>query len=755
MEKKINFHDYMEQQAADHNNLQDFARTSFDHLVYDAVTASRRYSGFNTVRTSASEVQIASGRFYDDDGAVYVRSTTTVQAMGTYVPGSGQRIILISCYGVEDDTETQTRDYIVDVETRRTEPQPVDMVNSRDVIIALTAGAQSGDPQAPAVPSGHAPIALVLMDGSGVVSVDMQTDYAITSLENLNLREIALEAFRRAIEPRISSIASDLAALAGRIGSGVSTQVLSLERLYKDVARLKEKAELPTDAADYGSDNFLNVEHTDADDSAGLGNDCKIANGLGFAVANWQEIELSLFSNNDANAHLDASGLVLPAFSSILKLSTGDKTSECAINQYGYTDFDLVQKTIHKSRLRYGPWWNYWWAYPDWYYYPYGLFPALAWSEYYPWILTFYPYYPNYYYKFRPGCWWETWDETYWELESTPHAITGAQVAQTFLVANDIWATKLGFYVSVKGDENIFLTLCEVTNGAPDLTKVILHQVVDVNAVVVGWNRVTVTPTFMKSGSRYAVVLTSQSTHKLGMTEGQNYLDGTFFQTTDTAAYVPDLTRDLMLEIWGAQFNAPQVTIEFHDVSLEGGVRNLDLCAGTVIPASTQLVYEVRPAGTSEWLTLDQDNLTALTGAPSGPTGFYFRGRFIGTKDVAPAIMLTGSRLNYSRPKQTFKQVSENWHLETASDDITVVVTAARFDETPHDLTCRLYIGAAYLSPNIAATDEVLDAANGVIRRTFHFTPSPATTDFKTVIEGTSTSAGNLFTVTDMTFWAV
>ena len=70
MEQEVIFRDYQEQQAQDHNDIQSFARTSLDHLVGDAVTASRRYAGFAAAKTTQTEVQVSPGRFYDVYGAV-------------------------------------------------------------------------------------------------------------------------------------------------------------------------------------------------------------------------------------------------------------------------------------------------------------------------------------------------------------------------------------------------------------------------------------------------------------------------------------------------------------------------------------------------------------------------------------------------------------------------------------------------------------------------------------------------------------
>jgi hypothetical protein len=149
MEKRVIFRDYQEQQAQDHTDLQAFTRSTFDHLITDVVTKTRRYAGFTVSKTAQAEIQIIPGRFYDVFGAMYHRDTTVVQSVLTYLPAVAQRKLLISVYGVENETDVEERDFLVDVDTGRTEPQAVSTSSSRDAVIAISQGAESADPQPP------------------------------------------------------------------------------------------------------------------------------------------------------------------------------------------------------------------------------------------------------------------------------------------------------------------------------------------------------------------------------------------------------------------------------------------------------------------------------------------------------------------------------------------------------------------------------------------------------------------------------
>lgn len=752
MERQILFRDYQEQQAQDHRDLQDFARASIDHVVHDAVTATRRFSGFTTTKTAQVEVQVTAGRFYDIDGSVYNRSTTLVQSLLSYLPAAAKRYVSITAYGNETETDVEERDFLVDVETGRTEPDAVATVKSRDAVLAIVSGAESADPQPPAIPITSVEIARVLLDTTQVVTVTMMTGNRIASTELLDTRATALETFKGQIEPRVASLASDLAALANAMKQK-STQ-FDMSRIYEDLARVKARVEIPATASDYGADRFLDDSDSDSTNSQSLGYDAMVMEGVRFPDANADIFELAIFSANDPNAALQ-NGLLLPAYDSVFKMGIYPFHSDLGIAQYGFQTFDLVQKTISRTRLRYG-----------------AIFTACtnsAWfrsGQYDPVTQTFRigdevwnvldrpdTFGGNAHFPRFQQVWQDTYTEEYWDFVVIEHHITGAQVAQTFLNANDMWLTKFRFFLTVKAaNEAVLLSLCEVTNGLPDLSKCILHQSVPHTDLIVGdWTAVNVSPTFLKSGKRYAVVLTSNANHKIGMASGQNYLDGTFFYSTDGAYFQGDLTKDMMLEVWGARFRAPQVAIELAALNLDGGIKNIDILAGMIVPESTDLIFEVQPGGSGAWVPLKPEDLSAFN---STPPLARFRARFAGTRDIAPGLMLTGSRCKVSRPKLAFVHVSEVQTLAGASDDITVKVLLEAFDDTPHDLTCRLRIGGSWEDPAATVT-QLLDAADKRYARSFHFTPGSPTDTFSIELNGTTNSAGNTFHVAERIHWAV
>lgn len=760
MERQVQFRDYQEQVANDHNNIQAYAREALDDISRNLGTKARRYAGLAVAKTGQIEVTVATGLIFDG-GPVFARRTSLTQSMATYTAGAARRIVTVSAYGVENETDETQRDFVVDTETMEAEPRSVSMTKSRDVQIVFTPGAEAAEPTPPPVPATHVVIANVLMDVSQVLSVTMVAENQIASTDDISARAKALEAFKDQIEPRVGSLGADLADLANQIRKAPSAETLA--RVYLDIARVKAALKFPTNAAGYGSFPYLTLGYSDTANAAQLGYDARVEEGIRFPVANAAQVAISLFSANDPNAKVNG-GLLLPAYSEELKLQTGAFSTELGIAQYGFQTLQTKTGYMSRSRIRYGGSQTVctngsYWGTPGQPaeaagLYDFGSVPISIQDDV-----------SKFYHGAGAGVgevirtdtyWYDTWTEPFMYAQTVDAAITGALVAQTLLVSNDTWATRLGFYITAKGgSEDIKVVLCEVTNGQPDLSKVMLTSTYAHASIVNGWNYIQIRPTFMQKGKRLGVVLVSNANHKIGMTSGQNYIDGTFFYSTDGIYYQGDLTKDMMIEVYGAKFNASQVAIEFAGLNLDGGMRDLDILAEMWAPDSTQLIFEIRANGTGEWQPLTRDNLNQLNGAPPQ---CQFRGRFIGTRDMMPAINLANSRVKISRPKTAFKHISTIETVPTCTT-VTVKVLLERFDEVPHDYDLSLYVtaGPSGTIPRVETADSVvtklIDARDKRYERTFVFNLAAPITAFRFVQPGTTNSATSVFHVAELNYY--
>lgn len=755
MERKVQFRDYQEQTASDHNNIQAYTRESFDRIVKDVVTAGRRFSGLNAAKTGQVEVTVAPGAVYVE-GAVHERRSSLTQSMATYTAAAARRIVTLSAYGQEVETDNQQRDFLVNTDTGEVEPRAVSMTSSREVNIVFTAGSEAADPVPPAIPATHVVVAHILLDTTQVVSITMVSDNEVESTDALDQRAKLLEQFRAAIEPRVNSLASDLASLANDVASRSAKQDLS--RVFLDLARLKEALRFPDTASDYGADWFLGLDESDYLDAETLGYDAKVEEGIRFSNANADEFEITLFSANDPNAAF-SNGVLLPRYTEEIKINTGAFNTALGISQYGFQTHTMKQGYMSRSRIRYGGSQSVCtngnqWNTPG--------QPADI-TGLYDFGTTDIDVVADIYYDpmnwahqaNRTDKWWfDTWKEPFMYAVTQEHVISGAQVAQTFLVSNDIWSTRLGFYIVAKGaNEDIHIALCEVTNGVPNLEKTVMKTVYPHSGIGVGWHSMAIPPTFLQKGKRYAYVFISNANHQIGMTSGQSYLDGTFFYSTDGQYFQGDLTRDMMILVYGAKFNASQVTIEFAPINLDGGLRDIDILAEQWAPESTQLIFEVRPNGSGEWFPLGPENGSILNGAPALA---QFRARFVGTKDMAPAIKLVGSRVKVSRPKTAFKHVSTKQTLGAPSSTIHLKYVLERFDDTPHDFTANLRVGVAKtLETPDTVTTKLLDAEAGRYEREFTFNLAAPQTEFFIVSEGSTNSPSNVWHVAERTHYSI
>ncbi|MGJ4945066.1 hypothetical protein ACQR1W_31185 [Bradyrhizobium sp. HKCCYLS1011] len=757
MDQQVIFRDYQEQVATDHNNIQEYVQTAMDHIVADAVSATRKFSGLMVTKTGQVEVTVGAGRVYDT-GAVYALRAVLTQSLATYVAAAARRIVTVSAYGQEVETDVEQRDYLTDVDTGTVEPRSVAMTRSRDVQIVFTAGAEAADPVPAAVPATHVVIANVLLDTTQIISIDVQDQNQVVSTDALDIRTDLLEAFRSIIEPRVTSLASDLADLANRV-SGLSSQS-DLTRVYLDLARVKESLRYPADASGFDTDFFLLQNKSDMNNSQMLGFDAKVEEGIRFNDANKNQFEISLFSANDPNAAL-AGGYLMPKYSNVLKIQTGAYTESLGIAQYGYQVHSMQVGYMSRTRIRYGGSYSVCtngnqWGTP-------GEPPSAAnlydfntveystvtqaWFQDsthggMPYGVTRTDYY-----------WLDTWEEPFMYEVTTNLAINGAQVAQTFLVSNDIIATQLGFYITAKGaNEDIHIALCEVTAGQPDLDKVCLKTVYAQQNIVTGWNICPIQPTFLAKGKRYAFVFISNANHQIGMTSGQSYLDGTFFYSTDGIYYMGDLTKDMMIQVYGAQFASSQVAIEFAPINLDGGFRDVDILAEQWVPGSCELVYEMRPNGTGEWQPLIEDNAGVLAVAP--PLA-QFRARFVGTTDMMPILHLTGSRVSVSRPKTAFKHVSTPMHVPALSNvahNVTFVNLLEMFDPTPHTYGISVRVGSTEYAPDTTVT-ELMDTQAKRYQKTYTFSLPAGTTQFTIEQTGTTNSPQVTYHVAERSFY--
>lgn len=719
MEKQVLFRDRQELQAADLNNVGDYAAGALQHLVQDAVSDTLHYTGGLVSARSATEVEVAALRFYNG-GKVYASEQVQSLNLFAYLPLTTQRCVAVVVWGEETDTEVQPRDFLVDLTTNATEPQAVAMARLRLANINLQPGTESVDPQPPAVQSATLALALVYLTPTGIDRVEMQQGFRLPNMLDHAQRITEQETWRALAEPRISSIATDLAALGKRTDSLV--QRSTVVELANDIARLKARANLPSSYSSYESDYYGDATKTHA---AGAGYSAAIANGLLFPTAGQALSGLALFNPYESSIARSATDLVLPAYNSIARIQTKGYSGDISLSQYQVQQQTLREYTTTVTEQHTGYNYNYyrgWWGSRFWGYYG-----------------------PNYGYTNTYG-YSVTRQEQHYELQTATTSYNGALIAQTFLVSNGMWLTKVGLqFTQVGATGDVHLVVCETDGGKPNLQKALARVTVARSDLkrYPAETTIPVPPVLLQAGTRYALALITQGDHRAATVSGESYTQGTLFFGTDGDYFTGDLTKDLMFTLYAAQFKQPRIEVVLQSISLAGGIADLAIKAPQIVPDGTELVYEAQIAG--KWYPLaDLSPLLATL-----PDIVPLRAVLLGTTDLAPALQLTAGAITGSRPATGLVHWSAPRNLASASTAITVQVVVAQWDSAQHTLACALQSGATAYTP---ASTVVRDEPDGQAKRfTFTFTPAPGISSYQIKLTGTRTAASAPFVIVERT----
>lgn len=739
MESTRVFHDGMDNDPADYNDLQGFAQESMEHIVSDGISNDRKFAGFQTAITGAAEITVQPGRFYSG-GVVYNRPDAFVKDFTTQLPVATKKNVLVVIFGSEIDTDARQREFLINEETGASEPRVVALEHRRVANINTAAGTESPDPIDPVVDSGVLAVCRVVLTPTGVSSVEMLSTNRLDSVASVSVRTASLETFRRTAEPQIVALGSDLASLKVASASGVDQA--GLGRVLSRLAVLEEKSSIPSAATDSDADFYLDTEESDLAHASFL---AKVDEGVRFADEAANEASLQIFDALNPRAKI-AGGLMLPAYARELRLSVGPRQGEVQASAYTYETHNMVERTMSRTRVRYG--WKYtvassvvWWsAYGyDYYYRTFSktgeVFPAIG-------------VYGLSYYKVRqPYFWYDTVEEHYWDKVTVDHAVPGAQVAETFLNANDMWLDAVGLtFTRLAATGGVTLAICETDRGQPDLEKIVSFTSVDRSAMSLNTETVIpVQPVFLEGGKRYAILIITAADHWLATTAGENFPQGTFFYVLDGAYQQGDGTRDLCFSLFAAKFTASRAVIDMAPLSLSGGMTEIDVLADAVVPDSTNLTYEIQVG--NAWRPLDGSTDDLFGGSGNVPPLVPLRLVFTGTPDVMPGVKLTGSRVHIARPRTTLTHISTERTLPASSTSIRVIARLEDFESAHHTAVGKLRTGAGFTTVVAASSSVDETQPDGSVERTWLFNLGAGVTSYKIQIEGTTDSALNTFHV--------
>lgn len=724
MSRRVKFYDLMLAEADDFNHVGEYAQGDLDDVVRDAVSTDRSFAGFEvSILPGGTSIQVAAGRFYS--GMMFRLDTVTEKNLANQIPLVQKRIAVVTVWGQEVATDLQQRSVAVDVDDMIGEPQALQMLMLRQANVETIVGAESGDPQPPAIPTNSIVVATIVLGVGGIESVTMNDAARLTSTQR-NAQAIgALRADFTRVEPAVTGLVSDLAALNDRSRDRASRK--DLERGLLDIARLKDKVGLPDTYAQYGATFFADDAETDTVYSAST---AKIDNGLLFPDAAASDWPLALFNDNDPNAKKHASGQVLPAYDNVVAIAGPDTNGDVSLSQFEVKTHTIRTETVYRTVTRYGWTWNY---APYWYgyYYPYAYAYAYdwwTWGGYWGW----WEYYPvKTYYS-----WTETIPEQVTSVVTTTTAYNGILTAETFRAPRAMWFTGVNLKLTsldTSGDVHVFLTETEL--GQPVLARTLSSVSIPVANLKKSPVKTAamMNPVLLESGRMYAIVIITQGNHRIATVHPDNWRDGTWFAGTDGEYFVGDLTKDIYLEVLAAEFRKPRNEIVLQTADLAGGINDIVIATEQIVPSGTEISWEINIAGT--WRPL-----RSLETMPGGTNTAPMRAVLIGSKDLMPAFYTGANRLTLSRPALALSEQSSEITLGAGAENIRLEYVVHKWNAVDATLAPTIREGSNVHTPDVTEPPVADDPSGDSVRLGFVFNLGAPITTFRIRTDMTRTA---------------
>lgn len=605
----------------------------------------------------------------------------------------------------------------------------------------IAQGLESPTPERPEPPTGYTLIAQARLSPAGIQEVVLATSRVLPNLQRVDARLRQAEGWILSAEPRLATMMSDMAGLASELTTRATRE--HVIQLGIDMAGVKERLQLPDDYVFYGADHYLDQSETDA---AHAGYSAFVDEGVRFPVVASQSAPLSLLNPLDPAVTKHGDGFILPKYTEVRRLDINSLVGELTINQYQYNTVEATQLTMTRVRIRYGKtrtvctngaWWR------SGRYDPItGIF-ALAGGTFEVANTTGQLDAHGLTHWVRVTQFWEDRVEVpYWGAKVIEHTISGSLLAQTFLSAAAGWMTSAEvFFAGVASDGALNLLLTETALGQPDLSRVLARATVTAEALSGGWNRIPwARPVHVEAGRRYALVLLSGGAHRVGYSRGSAYTQGLLMYSQDGAYFSDADDRDLMMRLNFAQFATSRAVVQLAPLQLAGGIHDLDVLFEGFVPQGCELALEYQVAGV--WVPVD-----GRTPAQLGGALLPLRAVFLGTLDMMPGMLPTGSVATVRRFAAAFEHWSSKRILAAPSEDIRVRVLVEYFDGATHTLAVKLdTAGAGYaedaagvIDPASTTTREVSPGAYWIEAR---FEPAAATSAYQVgLIGGTSDAA--------------
>lgn len=735
---------------------QDFERLGVwpqagdDAIVRDFLLKGRGFTGFVVTQNGQTAVSIAEGRLYDA-GAQYSADAAQNFSIASYVPlVAGQKVVVrLIGQGQEVDgyIEARNNEREVPVSGGSTTVQRVPDTKARakvrNAVVAAVVSPPSAAPVAPATPIGAVAIADVTVGTAGIISIERRSEN-----EAPDLYEVARDFAEQqeqigVINQAIGGIRNDIAGLAAQIRASVAQETMAA--VIKDVALLKDRAQVPDTGSPYGADNFL---LTSESDTSNVDFDAQVQDGVRFNYENFNRTALSLLNPNDPNFAHAAQSLICPKYTAVDGILITKQASSAPLGGTTYQTMQLTQLTMSRKVTRYGDWFtvctnsNFWTS-----------------GNYDPSTQVFgingqtftvegNGLLAHNFVRVR-RFWEDTLREPYDVYAPVTSTIQGVIKAQSFIQSQDRWvpAIKLGL-LSWAAGASITATLVEcLPNGTPNPKRALASATLAATnfSTFPSFTRFPFSkPVFLRKGL-YAVMFATTGEVTVAQAAGSDFLGGTLFDSTDGVFFQGDLTKDLCFGVEYARFDITRLPVQLTGLNLNGGIHNIGIVAGMIVPENANAEWQMQVGGV--WRAIEPTASDGVTLFGAGTSPYYdFRVMLTGNEWAMPVIDMAASQVTLFRAKSTFKHISTPYLMASGVTitSITVRTIVENWDAARHTLVAKILHGANYATVKTHNTVTTKAVVNRPEAREIIWTftgISPAISGFKIQMEGTTNNS--------------
>jgi hypothetical protein len=265
--------------------------------------------------------------------------------------------------------------------------------------------------------------------------------------------------------------------------------------------------------------------------------------------------------------------------------------------------------------------------------------------------------------------------------------------------------------------------------------------------------RINFPPVFLQAGKRYSISYVSTGDHRFCISDRWECMavhQGCYWVNGSGGLYLwPSLTSPKSLRFmlhyctWGqwqnnsnASGGGVRMELQLQPLQMAGGIAGIDVLADTIIPAATDLSYQIQLAG--QWQPFSEDPNTPQLA--SLPPLLPFKIVFTGTTDLMPGINFSQSQVQLTGGEaSTFHHISEPIAIAAACTHVKVVCKLISFDTTHHSCVASIHFGTTHANPDVVGDAVQTD---GSIDRTWTFNQSIAALgSFYVEIDGSTDNA--------------